>query len=147
MAWYGAIVATFAFIWRLIEFFTTRPKIKVKVQRGRQILMGEDAGYDNKKTYVIIVAQNVGKGNVTIKNIGATYLRGGSMIAISHLNKGYQTIKEGASYDVPVEENLLDFSNIDSFIVWDAIDRVYTKPATNWFRRMWWRFRRFVKLV
>jgi len=68
-AWWGAIVATLAFLWEVFRWLRTGPRIQVKAQADMKAI--NIPGYDETDTIIIVEVINIGDVQTTITNVGA----------------------------------------------------------------------------
>ncbi len=72
IAAYAAMVSTFVLGWDAYKWLASGPKIDVSVSTGMKMLGGLEP---DPKTYVSVMASNVGDRPTTITNLGGMYFR------------------------------------------------------------------------
>ncbi len=70
-AWWGAAVASLAFLWNVVAAVRSGPRVKITVTPEMQIFPNQAPTYD--KTYVTVRAINVGTGKTTITHCAGYY--------------------------------------------------------------------------
>ena len=70
-AWWGAFVASLAFLWNVVAAVRSGPRVKITVTPDMQIYPNQPPTNDN--TYVAVRAVNVGTGKTTITHCAGYY--------------------------------------------------------------------------
>ena len=141
VAWYAAVVSTFALCIQVGHFLRDRVKVKVRFQRNMEII-GDPARAGFVFTHLEIV--NVGRRPVTIRNVTLTYLKGGGAIATDVLPRPPFELTEGKQADAFLDEGYLRFDEIRAFQAHDAVGRTYRAYFAKWYRRPYWWVRRLI---
>lgn len=67
-AWWGAIVATLAFLWEVFRWLRKGPRIQVKTTTNMKA--NDIPGIDETDTFIFVEVINIGDGPTTITNFG-----------------------------------------------------------------------------
>lgn len=70
IAAYAAVVSTFVLGWDFFKWLDAGPKVRIRASMGMQIVGG---ARDDPRTYVSVVAYNLGDRATTITNLGFVY--------------------------------------------------------------------------
>ena len=73
-AWWGAIVATLAFVWEVFRWLRSGPRIQVKATANMKAI--GIPGLDNDDIYILVEVMNSGDAPTTITNYGAHVYEG-----------------------------------------------------------------------
>jgi len=133
VAWYGAIVASLAFIISvasvILKYISYRkndlPRLKIECLKNRKVF--GDTIYDTEKTYLSITTTNVGKRPITVTNVGyvtkdknqSNYLFSDSLL------KGAQKLNDGEFASYMIEQDSIDFKTIKHLEVHTSMGKVY----------------------
>ena len=71
-AWWGAVVATSVFIWDIIKWFRTGPRIFFSASTN-MLAVGDPVLEDN--TYIVVKVVNVGTQQTTLTNLGMYFYK------------------------------------------------------------------------
>jgi hypothetical protein len=122
VAWYGAIVATLAFLVAAIglalnayNILRDRPNIHVAARANyRLTASAARLGYDVTKDFIAITVSNKGRRPATISQVYLQLKSGKSIVAADSLRRGSQVLSEStAPVTYPIEQDQVRFDDID----------------------------------
>jgi hypothetical protein len=139
VAWYAAIVSTFTAAVQLANYARDRVRVHVNFQRDMELV--NDRAYEGMTvTFVNVV--NSGRRRLTITNVGAVRLTGKSWVFTDARPPLPHVLEEGEQIQVIVDQDGLNFDEIQSFVAYDAQGRKFNKHYAPWYKRVRWYYQR-----
>lgn len=138
VAWYGAIVATFGFIFSTYNILRDRAKIRISYRRNSVVM--NYPPYDHNKKYITISVVNKGRRTVRIGNVAVKLFctKGYTLVNDSIVGGRNQILTEENPQTVFfIEEECIKFDNAYCIFVYDGAGREYKKytrilPTLSW---------------
>ena len=143
VAWYGAIVATGSVFISFLNFINDRERVRVRYQRSMRVTPASQ--YNPEIDYTLIEVINFSRRPVTIKTVGGEYLGGNGFIASNSLRDGYVTIDAGKNYQVLMEEAIIKWDKMDSFVAYNVTGKLYRANVAMFYKRWISRSKLFFK--
>jgi len=123
VAWYAAIVSTCSLT--ISAYVALRDRARLKVEASPDYLVtGSAVGYDPNKRYILVTVASSGRRPVTIEKVALMKkegLRGHHLLADSL--KGPRELTEGKSTTYLLEQDLVNFDEIDHAVAIDSTGR------------------------
>lgn len=110
VAWWGAILATFVFLWDIYKWKKSGPNIELEVSPSRMIM--NDPRYEGK-TFISVTAKNNGTQATTITNLRILFYTNIFSRVINKPNKAAVITGPGYAYPLP--------HIIEPGTVWDGL--------------------------
>jgi len=133
VAWYGAVVATSSILISFLNFLNDRDRVRVRYQRSIRVTPGGQ--YNPEIDYTFIEVINLSRRPITIKTVGGEYLGGNGFIASNSLRDGQVTIDAGKNYQVLLEESIIQWDRMDSFVAYGVTGKLYRANVAIFYRR------------
>lgn len=135
----GAITGLASILITYLNYSRDNYNIKVKALKGMKTF--SPGQKDDKKTYLIITATNIGRRPITVNKaafVGLTYQ--GAGVSASSLMGKPNNLEEGKSIDYLIEEDELDYSDISHVVVYDSMGNEHRFYLTPWYIRFYYWF-------
>ena len=147
VAWYAAIVATISVIIGYLNYLREKERVSVRYKRKMSVTpSAESIGYDSNKEYTVIEVVNLSKISVTIKTVGAMNLGGlNGYLASNSVRDGQVTIDGGKNYIVTVEENIINWDQLDYFVAFSVTGNEYRVYVAPWKTRFIWGLKKLMQ--
>lgn len=139
LAIYGAVLSTTTAVVQVVSFVRDKANIKVTYKRN---MVADDPRYAGMVLTILKVV-NVGKRPVTITYMGATRLYPHQGFICTDIVPRFPVeLAEGQYAAAKINEADLDFEQMESFEVWDAVGREFRCNIAPLHKRIWSRFKR-----
>jgi len=143
VAWYAAIVSTLSSAVQFANYLRDRVHVGITVQKNMQTV--NDPIHDGM-TLTIVKVTNSGRRPVTITNVGVMYLDDRGAIFTDNIPHIPSELTEGKYITTLADQKKLRFDEIRYFVAYDAVGREYRSHFAPRHRRIYWWFRRKLKL-
>jgi hypothetical protein len=128
VAWYAAIVATFALVVNAYSVWRDRPRLRVRISRNMKIIPPDDP---NDPKYYSITIANPGRRPITITHVAFTQKEGDTMLLGESVTQGHREILPGHNTIYLVEQDPINESNLEYLLVYDGACNKYRYRASR----------------
>jgi hypothetical protein len=133
VAWYAAIVATFAFMVNAYSVLRDRPRLRVRFVRNTKMMPPDDP---NDPTYYCITIANAGRKPITITHVGFSLKEGENDILLGEsVRDGNREILPGHNTVYLARQDLIDESNLKYLTVNDGALNEYRYKVSRILKR------------
>lgn len=131
VAWYAAIVATFALVVNAYSVWRDRPLLRVRITRDMKMLPDpKDA------TYYCITIANPGRRPITITHVGFSLKEGENELLLGEsVRDGNREILPGHNTDYLARQDMIDESNLKYLFVYDGALNEYRYKVSRILRK------------
>lgn len=117
VAWYAAIVATFALVVNAYSVWRDRPRLRVRITRNMKMVPPDHGD----PSYYCITIANPGRRPITITHVGFTMKEGENDILLGEsVRDGNREILPGHNTDYLARQDMIDESNLQYLTVNDG---------------------------